>query len=348
MTKRPDNDPRRIARAAYYAAHRDEARAANHAWREANPERSRELNRLSMQRRARKQKSAEQRRARAREKYANNPEPERERLRRFHAANPEKAAQYQRRFKERHPERAAEQARRGSQAWRDRNAETAREVQRQQAAQRRQEDPDTFRRWYAANLEREREKSREKSRLRSRLKKLGLPPPHRHRVYAEQKRANLAAAHTFFTRRRNAPERARTTRELTEPQALSHALTAHRRRRQLASGVPTLAEQDRTLARLPALVNEHQRRHGDAIREEIRMDSVARQLRGKPALEIDTETANRAWEEVIRREAAALPKERLDQLHKLLAPPSDLPAHAPSMEQLPNLPHTAIEVDRER
>lgn len=301
-----------------------------------------------MRRAARRQKAVERRRARARESYAANPEPERERLRQFHAAHPEKARQYQRRFKERHPERAAEQARRGSQAWRDRNAETAREAQRQQAAQRREKDPDVFRRWYTANLEREREKGREKSRLRSRLKKLELPPPRRHRVYAEQKRANLAAADAFFTRKRNAPERARTARELTVPQGTNYALAAHRRRRQIASGVAPLPVQDRTLARLPGLVNEHERLHGNAIREEIRMDSIARQLRGRPALDIARETTNRAWEEVIRREAAALPPERLDQLRKLLAPASDNPLHPTPVEHLHELLDTRIEYDRER
>ena len=169
-------------------------------WKQANREKHREHNRATQRRRTRKNRRNEK----ARQKYKENPEPHRERGRRFRREHPEKVAEYKQRFREKHPERFAEQARRGAQNWRDRNADAAREKSRVRAAERRQADPEKFRAWYHANLERERARGREASQLRSRLKSLGLPPRSVGKVYAAEKRANAAAADKFFERRRTA------------------------------------------------------------------------------------------------------------------------------------------------
>lgn len=291
-------------------------------WRLENLERYRELNRLSMRRTYARRKAKAQRNKAARERYALNPEPERARLRTFHEQHPERAREYQRRFKERHPERAAEQARRGTQAWRDRNADLVRAKGRAASTQRKIDDPDSFRRFYLANLERERERGRRASQLRSRLKKLGLPPRSVHRVYAEQKRSNAAAADLFFTKRRSVPHRTAIDLERPENRAYLNDAVGGRTPREL------LARWDEQTARLqarfdvderlPEILQQNPARQMARIREEVRMDSTARQLRGAPPLEENSEASRRFIRELIEehfpdRHAAQLVWERAAQ-----------------------------------
>lgn len=297
-------------RAQYYADNRDAHREAVRRWKRDNPERARELNRLSMRRTSAKSQAAERKRATSRARYASDPERERQRHRRYREQHPERVREYRRRFRERHPERAAEQARRGTQRWHDRNAEREREKGRAAAAARRQDDPEQFKRWYAANLERERERGREASRLRSRLKKLGLPPRRIQRVYADQRRANTAAAEAFFgakvkaDRRRaieaerpsNDPRRAARERITSPDYKTPPALLA----RFAAESARVKARAD-VNARLPRLIEEHYQRHGARIRDEVRMDSIARQMRHRPALDERTEAMRRATREAIEQ-----------------------------------------------
>jgi hypothetical protein len=197
----------------YYRENRERLLAQTRAWKAANPDRVRQHKREHYRRVQARKKMAELRRERGRAWYAEHREQERERARTFRREHPEKVREYQARFRERHPERAAEQARRATEKWRDTNASQVRQTQRAAAEQRRANDPDAFRRWYQANLEKQRERGREASRLRSRLKKLGLPPRRVQRVYAEGRRANDRASDAFFTRRRDAEELQRLRRE---------------------------------------------------------------------------------------------------------------------------------------
>lgn len=324
---RPDfgpNGERRIARARLSP----EDRAARHAeqrrqwnernpdygqrWKQANPERHQSHSRATA-RRARRRK---QRNAKARQKYSENPEPHRERGRRFRRDHPEKVAEYTRRFRERHPERAAEQSRRSSQNWRDRNADAAREKERAAAAQRRQADPDKFRAWYQANLERERARSRDRARLRSRLKALGLPPRSTGKVYANEKRAHAAEARRFFERRRTAADVALLREELNPAQAI---LNAARRVDAKARFEPTPAyllaawARDSALARARLgaierrdMVAGYLAKHGDQLRRDAELDSRARVLRGAPPLDIEKEVTLRAADALETAEHARL------------------------------------------
>lgn len=61
----------------------------------------------------------------------------------------------------------------------------------------------------------------------------------------------------------------------------------------------------------PAIYESHRRRHLARAREEVRMDSIARELRGMPAYDIDSETARRLQVEVF-----AIVRARLEELRE--------------------------------
>lgn len=299
----------------YYRQHRERMLAASRAWKEANPERTRKHNREHMRRAAIRERRLEQRRARGRAWYAEHREQERARARRFREEHPEKLREYQLRFRERHPDRAAAQGRRATQKWRDGNAEKVRENQRATAAQRREEDPDAFRRWYQANLEQQRARGREASRLRSRLKKLGLPPRKIQRVYANDRRANDRAASDFFERRRTAAEltslqreprmvyRRPTATQLAVIQARQRVMSAPELRiagQHLQDRLRAAKARDLARAFFPDVAQGVFHRHGGRLRREIEQDSIARQHRGAEPYDVDDELTRR-----VRREAAA-------------------------------------------
>lgn len=325
MTTVGGDAAKRAARAAYYAAHREKALAASRAWKAANRERAREHNRLSMRRSSARKRAEEQKRAVQRAWAAGNRGREQARLRRYRERHPERVRASAHGYQERHPERAAAQSRAASQAWRDRHADAHRQVDREAARERRARDPDEFRRWYQANLERERARSREAARLRARLKALGLPPRHIHRVYAEVRRANTAAADEFFTRRRTAVERRAAAREraavrpMPAPRAAPPAPREHDTRFVLA------LQRDEEVWRkvAPPMIAQFQRRHRPRIQEEVRMDSIARRLRGREPLDIGVETSRRVNLEAFAHVASALVPSgnpvRVDRLRAVLA-----------------------------
>jgi hypothetical protein len=274
-----------------------------------------------MRRQALRRKAVETRRAAGRAWYAEHREEERARARQFRRNHPEKVREYQRRFRERHPERAAEQARRGSERFRDRHADTVRQRQGSAAADRRSNDPDAFRRWYQSNIERERARGREASRLRSRLKKLGLPPRKIHRVYAEERRANIAAGELFFSRRRTAAEKKQLGSESFDVTPAPHyALQARARWIERMRARPMSPDELRTSAErvqaqlrvarlreragelLPEVVAQLESSPTAArVRNEVRMDGVARRFRGGPELDQAAEVSRRVHDEAVAR-----------------------------------------------
>lgn len=363
MASHNDEDPRRAARRRYYAKYRDRQLDSVRQWKRENPERARQLNRDSMRRQALRRKAVEARRAAGRAWYAEHREEERARARQFRRDHPEKVREYQRRFRERHPERAAEQARRGSERWRDRHAETVRAKQRSTAAERRADDPDDFRRWYQSNIERERARGREASRLRSRLKKLGLPPRKIRRVYAEERRANVAAGDSFFSRRRSAAEKRQLGNESFDVMPAPHyALDARARYIERMRARPMSADELRTSAErvqaqlrvarlreraselLPGAVRQVEESSAAArVRNEVRMDAVARRLRGGPALDEAAEVSRRVHAEAVARVANQIAQSKresgsrggsdADQVARLLRASFPHPAGAPRPHQ---------------
>ena len=326
-------------------------------WKQANPEKHRAYSRATHQRSSRRKR----RNKKARQKYSENPEPHRERGRRFRRDHPEKVAEYKRRFQERHPERAAEQARRGARNWRDRNADAAREKSRVAAAQRRGADPDKFRAWYQANLERERARSREASRLRSRLKSLGLPPRSVGKVYANEKRAHAFEADQFFQRRRTAGDVARVREELRPARAIldtawladakarfeptpTHLLAAWARDSAIAKARRTPAERREMLV-------GYLGKHGDQLRQDAELDSRARVLRGAPPLDVEKEVKQRAAEALNQAERARLERILARTMSSFGVPASDAVRRAqPPAKAQPPVPtqHRPTRQNRER
>ena len=279
---------------------KDEASAVRDAVEAARPRPNTvyaELNPAARQRtRASKKRQREIKRESERRRM-HDPEYRKERLeyqRRYREEHPERVRASQQRWRAKDPHRAREISRRHSRESRDRNAETVRAKQRSAAAKRREENPDGYKAWYEANLERERERGREAARLRSRLKALGLPPRKVHRTYANEKREHAAAADDFFTRTRRRPSvaamakhegadvRHRTPEAVL---ALRHRAETARRVREFADGPARLSAQiDRHLNYAPLR---------STIASEVRMDSRARELRGARPYDESAEVRHR-------------------------------------------------------
>lgn len=328
------DEARRAAVARYYAKHRDQKRESAKGWRAENPDRARAHNREYMRRALAARKAQEARRANGRAWYHEHRDEERARHRRFRAEHPDKVREYQQRYRAKHPDRAAESSRRAAQRWRDANAERTREMNRLAAQRRRQEDPDYQRRKYQEDIEAQRARSRNNARQRARLRALGLPARHIHTVYAADKRADQAAADAFFTARRTAPQLRDLELERRSAPATRRARAGARR---TATGIDSSPlEGQLILARnidaeralwarmLPDLITRFTERHRDRIREEIRMDSIARQLTGKPAYDIAVELAHRIRADAFRDAANHLAPDgdraRLQRLHQMMFP----------------------------
>lgn len=303
LYERAVRDPRGAYRRQQYANNRAQALARTKHWKQLNRERTREHNREYMSRVFRNRRRVETRRARGRAWYQEHKEQERERHRRFRAEHPDKIHLYRQRFRERHPERLAEQARRGSMRWRDRNAEQVRATGREEAARRKAADPDIYRRYYWANVDEQRARGREAGRRRRRLAQLGLPPRRIHTVYAADKRANDAAADAFFAARRTAQGKRDLLLERdSAPWARLAKMEARRALRGDSESARARAnwealrrEGERKVWErvLPDMAREYARRNTSRIKEEIRMDSIARRQIGKPPYELDAELNKR-------------------------------------------------------
>ncbi|BDZ39342.1 hypothetical protein [Microbacterium suwonense] len=322
-------------RRRYREAHAEERAAAHRAWRERNIERSRELNRESAKRQAHRRRQRLKKNAHAREWYAENREVALERGRRFREEHPDKVREYQRRYKDGHPERARRSGREYAQRHRDANADAIRERQREAAAARRKRNPNQHREWYEKNLEEQRARGREDQRRRRRLKALGLPPSRIHRLYAEERRAHDAAADEYFARRRSVAERGAIAAEAVDGFGLDVPKAVAIRRRvvlrdqvmplerdpsawRVSGDVPpevirwrrardlqALKEShdrlvDKIRAERPQIYEHHRQRNEARLREEIRLDSIARELRGLPPYEVEQEVKSRLDDEVTR------------------------------------------------
>ena len=310
-----DPEKKRESARRWREANREYRAQKKREWNEANPDRRRELNRLSMRRQAVHARRRKTKNAKARVWYAENREQARARSAAFRQEHPETVRQYQRTYKERHPERYRANAAEARRRYVDKNAETVREKGRLAAARHREANPEALRERYNNNLEAERARSRKVARRRRRLEKLGLPPRRIQRVYAGDRRANAAAADEFFARVRSVKERGRIAADLPYEASNIPASVGQARRAYFNAPDPMPEVSPRILAlnRLkvqmdrqtqevlqerPRLLDTHRHRHEARIREEIRMDSIARQLRGRPPLEAGIELERRLVAEV--------------------------------------------------
>lgn len=341
-----DPEKKRESARRWHEANREYRAQKKREWNEANPDRRRELNRLSMRRQAERARRRRAKNTKARVWYAENREQARARSAAFRQAHPEKVRQYQRTYKERHPERYRANAAEARRRYVDKNAETVREKGRLAAARHREANPEALRERYNNNLEAERARSREGARRRRRLEKLGLPPRRIQRVYAGDRRANTAAADEFFARARSVKERGRIAAEL--PYVVSNIPASVEQARRAyfnaPSPMPEVSPRMLALSRLkvqmdrqtqevlqdrPRLLDTHRYRHEARLREEIRMDSIARQLRGRPLLEAGTELERRLVAEVdmdIKRRLNAIRTTATERAQRIISDERQRPA----------------------
>lgn len=281
------------------AALRERKRLSNAAWRAANPDKvkaSRERFRGSKAQRnadyysryreedleqkrqkrisdkaeaARRKKNAESARARTKA----NPEKRREAVRLWRANNPEKDRQSRRDGYYRNREKILQQAK---EHYAQRDPDESREIHRRKNESRK---PGAST-WKPTEAQREqrRVQSGEAQRIARSLERAGLPPRQLHRTLVPERRRNDVAAAEFFTRKRNRAEVARVVYGDIDP------VTGTEQQEWAA-----IVAKIRQRVQVRAAVQKYIRRHGPTIREEIAMDSRARELRGKGPLDPDLE-----------------------------------------------------------
>jgi hypothetical protein len=257
-------------------------RQSREKYRAADPERARRQH-VESQRRSRERERAEQtRRKRARE-----------RVRDWTAANPERAQARKEAWKQQNPERVREHKRN----YYARNREQRQQAAREQNARRRQ-DPAVREQelhYRTANREqlnaqqrarrsdpairaKDNERQNERRRLDRRLRKLGLPPRPLRRTTINERAANAAAADRFFTRRRGDGQISDLRKELVAIRAEAARGSEERWHAELQARVRADAARP---ARIRALLDGYLATPAGAIlREEVRMDSIARRVRG--------------------------------------------------------------------
>lgn len=114
-----------------------------------------------------------------------------------------------------------------------------------------------------------------------------------HRATINERARNAAAAEEFFTRKRNSRELRLLGEELDEVHAETALASEARWRANLAARIRVDAERP---ARIAAVVSRlFETGDGIRLREEVRMDSIARILRGiGPYPDLDAEARRRA------------------------------------------------------
>lgn len=286
---------------------RERRRLSREKYNAADPERARRQ-RLESQRRSYARLKAErayreQARERVRAWAAVNQGRARERQRAWNAKNPERVREHKRNYY--HRNRETRQA-----AGRDQNArrrldpgerEKARQYQAEHREQRnlrqneRRSTPE-------AREKHNREQNEGRARERRR-RELGLPPRSMHRATINERARNAASADEFFTRKCNSRELRRLGEELAEVQAETAPASEARWRADLATRIRADAERPARIAAAVSRLLET----GDGIRikEAVRMDSIARTLRGiGPYPDLDAEVRRRAAVALTGRQAA--------------------------------------------
>lgn len=279
------------------------ARAQRQAWSDAHPDYYRqhyaqnrehdlELKRL---RRA-ETKTANQQRQKAVERAAAwakaNPDARREAREKYKANNPEAYRASQRAYNERNKEkiRARKQARESAI-----DPETLRAARRQSNAGRGARNDA----WTPSQEQRDRYNTEAlaKKKLDRRLQRAGLPPRKVRRTLVSERRANRAASEQFFnTTQKQRNEMLRRIRDgsaetgSVAPELINEwrVLTAK------------IRERSRFREALPGKVQKYLEKHGTQLREEIALDSRARQLRGEPPLSEGIELRRRAVDAVVK------------------------------------------------
>ncbi|WP_345750911.1 hypothetical protein [Microbacterium rhizophilus] len=287
---------------------------ANRRWREQNADRIREYRERTKPQRAayeaaNREKILEQKRQAERRRTARlkaqeaQRERDRDRARAWQQANPERVRERQREWTEKNREKV----RAAQRAYYHRNREDRLEAMRERNAQRRK-DPmvrakerayrlshrddlnaqQTARRSTPEGRAKHNLDQRERRQREKRRRELGLPPRPRHRSTISERAANAAAAAEFFTRVRSSRELRRLQRELAAVRAEKHEVES---RDQLATDERAHAR-EQLHRQIGAFLESPA---SGRLREEVRMDAIARTLRGlTPYDDLEGETRRRA------------------------------------------------------
>ena len=293
----PENDAERQKR-------QRESRAR---YRAAYPDRVRQIRRGNLARRRARLEAEGKRRTRDRQRVhewaAAHPDRARERSRAWSEQNPDRRRELQRNYYQRNQQERRRATR--EQNTRRRQDPAQREQDRQYQAARREvrNAQQTARLSDPEARDKHNQEQNERRRRERRRHQLGLPPRRTHRATINEREANASAAHGFFSRRRGAGE----IRVLREEQAEVRAAAT------LASDAlwgQKLAARIRADATRPvrtaAAVNELLATEvGTRLREEVKMDSIARRVRGaEPYPDAGAEVRRRALNTITARRAA--------------------------------------------
>jgi hypothetical protein len=277
-------------------------------YKAADPERARRQHRESQRRSYARLKAERRRRERARERVrawaAANPERVRERQRAWSENNRERIREHKRNYYHRHL-KARQAASRDQNARRRQDpAEREKARQYQVAHHQRRNLRQNERRSNPAVRQKYNRQQNERRARERRRRQLGLPVRRMHRATINERARNAAAAEAFFTRRRTPSELRLLAEELAEVRAEGALASEAQWRTNLA--VQIRADVERP-ARLAAAVSRLlETADGARLKEEVRMDSIARSLRGLgPYPDLDAETRRRAASVLATRHAAA-------------------------------------------
>lgn len=270
---------RRSAGDAEKASERRQRSAPTQRSESSNAQRERELGKRDG---AMRERNAEQRKE-AKRQYA----------RAWYAANKPLHQEIQRRYRERqraeNPDEFRARLRAANQRWRDSHREQVRQHRRDKDRDARTAKSESAARYYAAHADEVKQRKREKYwadheksladqrqyRARERWRRAnGLPPQRLHRTTGTERRENLAAADSFFTRVRGADEIERLRSERGTPQYLIDEFArSSARDRAAAHYAESLARGEGRLEQ--DLRPTHAGRTASTAAEEARMDAVA-------------------------------------------------------------------------
>ena len=293
----PENDAerqkrQRESRARYRAAYPDRVRQS----KRGNRERRRARLEAELKRRTRD-------RLRVHEWAAAHPDRARERSRAWSEHNPDRRQELQRNYYQRNQEERRRAAR--EQNTRRRQDPAQREQERQQQAARREvrnaqqrarlSDPEA--------RDKHNQEQNERRRRERRRHQLGLPPRRTHRPTINEREANASDAHAFFSRRRGVGEIRLLREEQAEVRAAASLASDALWDQELAARIRADATGP---ARTTAAVNELLATEvGTRLREDVKMDSIARRVRGaEPYPDAEAEVRRRVLNAITVRRAA--------------------------------------------
>jgi len=274
-----------------------------------NSEKIRQQKRLAEQRRQVRLKEQEVRRQRERDRaraWAKaHPEEVRARQQAWVESNRERVRQQKLAYYYRHHEERKYAGRERNTARRQNPVAQAQALLYRESERDRNKARATARRTDTATREAHNRYQNEWRRRERRRIQLGLPRRLAHRPTKNERIDHERAANEFFSRHRTRTDRLGLREDGAVVRTAAYIDATHRDRTLARRAATMLAEAQRP-ARLNAAIDAHlASRAGIRLREEVRMDDLARRLRGAPAyLNLETELRRRAVVELEERAAA--------------------------------------------